>query len=133
MVAGLAVAGCGSSKPTITKAQFVAKANAICSKANEKLEAAEKRFHEKPTPAELEAFLNGTLVPNIQAQINAVRALGTPSGEERTVTNMMNLAQTDLNKAKHEPTTLVERNAKPFANFAALAHRYGMIECATEE
>jgi hypothetical protein len=133
LIAGLAVTGCGSSKPTITKAQFVAKANAICAKGNEKVATVEKGFNEKTTAAEFEAFVKNTLAPNIQAQIDGVRALGTPSGEEKTVTNMLNIAEMDLNQVKSQPKTMLASNAKPFANFAEVAHHYGLTNCAQKE
>ena len=68
-------------------------------------------------------------MPSIQAQINGIRSLGAPSGDEATVTNMLNVAQADLNKIKADPTLLVGKQDQ-FANFAKIAHPYGLTRCA---
>jgi hypothetical protein len=131
LVAGLAAAGCGSSspaKPALSKPQFLAQANAICAEGNKKTEAAEKALGGKPSPAQVSSFVTGTLVPSVQSQIDGVRALAAPSGEQATVTHMLDVAQEDLNKAKSDPAALASGN--PFESFAGLAHPYGLTECA---
>ncbi len=133
-IVALVAAGCGSSsKPTITKADFVTKSNAICSKGNQDLSTAEASLGEHSSQAQLTAFVTDTFVPNVQTQIDAVRALGAPAGEEDTVTHMLDVAQEDLNTVKSNPTVLAQSNAKPFADFAAIAHPYGLTECASKE
>ena len=71
--------------------------------------------------------MKGIYVPSIQAQITAIKALGVPSGEETTVTNMLGLAQADLEKIKADPA-LIATDA--FADFAKVAHPYGLTACA---
>lgn len=127
-------AGCGgSSKPTITKAEYVKKANAICTHGNAAQQAAAASLGQHPSHAQINALVSGTFIPNIQAQIDAVRALGAPSGEEATVSHMLDVAQEDLDKAKSNPSVFAQENAHPFANFAAIAHPYGLTECARNE
>jgi hypothetical protein len=115
LAVGLVAAGCGSSNDNsststagLTKAEFVAQANAICDKGN-KQDAG---------------------VAGIQSQIDQVRALGAPSGDEATVTNMLDVAQADLDKVKANPALLNSSKANPFGDFAALAHPYGLTSCA---
>jgi hypothetical protein len=116
LAVAVAAAGCGSSSNStssststaaLTKAAFLVKANAICAVGN------------KAKPS----------VTNIQAQIDGIRALGAPSGDETTVTNMLDIAQADLNKVKSNPALL---NSNVFGNFAALAHPYGLTQCAPD-
>jgi hypothetical protein len=137
---GLLAGGCGSSSssssatttPALTKAQFLAQGNAICTGGNKKLAVAEKALEkEQGTEAQLKAFIDGPFASEVQRQISAIRALGAPSGEQATVTHMLDLAQTDLNKVKANPQVL-ESKVSPFHDFSALAHAYGLTACAEE-
>src|SRR5437870_13288040 len=85
MLVALVAAGCGSgnngkstSTAAITKAVFLAKGNAICTQGNTAATvAATKKFgNRQPTPAQLASFAATTYVPNIQSQIDQIRALG---------------------------------------------------------
>jgi hypothetical protein len=115
LAVALAAAGCGgdnsdsTSTATITKTEFVAKANAVCAAGN------------KAKPS----------VANIQGQIDSVRALGAPSGDEATVTKMLDTAQADLDTVKGNPA-LLNGKSDPFKDFAALAHPYGLTQCAPD-
>jgi hypothetical protein len=139
LVIAVTVAGCGSSSSsmmsaapsatTITKAQFVAKANAICQKGNDATQAAGSKLGKEPREAEQLAFVAEKEVPAVQAQIDALKALGAPAGEEATVANIINTAQADLDKVKSEPA-LVVHGIDVFANFAKIAHPYGLTSCA---
>jgi hypothetical protein len=60
-------------------------------------------------------------------RVLAPSTLGTPSDEEAAVRSMLNLAQTDLNRLKSEPA-LVRTDV--FADFAKVAHPYGLTACA---
>jgi hypothetical protein len=71
--------------------------------------------------------VNNTFVPNVQAAISGIRALGAPAGDEATVTSFLDTAQADLDKVKANPLQL---SASLFANFAKPAHAYGLTQCA---
>ena len=140
LIVGLAAAGCGSSSssskstsstatPAITKAAFLAKANAICTQGNKVTNAAAATLGKSPSQAQVIALVKSTDVPSIQTQIDGIRALGAPSGDQATVTNILSLAQADLNKVKSNPT-LLAGTTSPFANFAKIAHPYGLTACA---
>ncbi len=129
-------AGCGSSNSSsststaaLSKAAYVAKANAICNAGQQKQNAAQAALGKNPTQAQLTAYATDTVVPNIQAQIDQVKALGAPSGDEATVTQFLNLAQADLNKIKSDPSIIVTSDTDQFADFAKLAHPYGLTAC----
>jgi hypothetical protein len=144
--AGVLASGCGSSKssstpsstttaakPALTKAQFVAQANAICEEGTRKLAAAQKELEKAigtgaPSEAQITAYATGVFVPSIQSQIERIKALGAPAGEEATLTHMLDVAQADLNLVRARPPLLV--SGHPFASFAKLAHPYGLTACA---
>jgi hypothetical protein len=146
LAVGLAAAGCGSSsshttsaatQPALTKAQFIAQANAICTQGNQKSAAAQKALEKvlgnhAPTQAQIVAYVNGVVAPLIQSQIDQIKALGMPSGDRAALTNMLNLAQTDLNAVKSNPAGLLASKQNPFHNFAQLAHSYGLTACASK-
>jgi ABC-type Zn uptake system ZnuABC Zn-binding protein ZnuA len=143
LLAGALLAGCGSSSstsssssastassaPKLTKAEFVAKANAICAKGNTVGEAAAAKLGKTPSQAQIIAYVKSTEVPAIQGQITGILALGAPSGEEATIKHIMALAQADLNRVKANPN-LFTSNVNVFADFSKLAHPYGLTACA---
>ncbi len=47
------------------------------------------------------------------------------------MTNLLNLAQADLNKVKSNPALLATGGTSPFADFAKVAHPYGLKACAS--
>jgi hypothetical protein len=129
-------AGCGSSDSNSTstaplsKASYLAKGNAICKAGQQKQDAAQQALGQNPTQAQLTAYATATVIPNIQSQIDQVKALGAPSGDEATVSNFLGLAQADLNTVKSDPTILFTRKIDPFSDFAKVAHPYGLTACA---
>ena len=135
LIAALA-AGCGSSgsnstsTAALSKAAYVAKANAICKAGQQKQNAAEQALGQNPSRAQLTAYATDTAIPTIQTQIDQVKALGAPSGDEATVSKFLGLAQADLNTVKSDPNILVTGKSDPFADFAKVAHPYGLTACA---
>ena len=139
-IATLGFAACGSggkatsatvdrTAPTISKSEFVRKANAICAKGNAQNKAAGAKLGPQPTEAQVVAFVKRTEVPAVQAQISALTALGAPAGDQATVANMLTLAQDGVNAVKAQPT-IVTTTADVFAPFAHVAHPYGLTSCA---
>jgi hypothetical protein len=135
LMVALAIAGCGGSTkaksasiPTITKSEFVAKANAICASADPTLSAENAKLLSHPSTAAVREAVKNVYVPSIEGQIARIHALGTPVGEDATVKHLLVLVQADLNKIKRNPLLIVTPNA--FSDFAKVAHPYGMTACA---
>ena len=134
LVAALALGGCGSSKSSssagsITKAQFVAKGNAICAAGNASRKRRANALGNNPTRAQIISYVKKIFVPNIQQQIDGLRGLGASHGDQAKVTGMLDLAQADLDKVKAKPI-LVAQGPGLFQNFATEAHAYGLTQCA---
>jgi hypothetical protein len=136
----LALAGCGSaakstsvaidsSAPPITKREFVRRANAICAKGNAQSKAAGAHLGTEPSEAQVVAFVKHTQVPGVQAQVDALKALGAPRGDEAIVAKMLTLAQAGVDAVKARPA-IVTSGADVFARFASVAHPYGLTSCA---
>jgi hypothetical protein len=143
LIAGLLLAGCGSSssssstgtaaaRPPLTKAQFLAQGNAICTQGNKNLEGPEKALGTSPTEAQFVAFIKGPFKSEIQRQIDAIRALRAPSADQATVKRIFDLAQTELDRVTSNPKAVESASVSPFKEFSTAAHAYGLTVCASE-
>ena len=135
-VAGIA-AGCGggdeagdTTTTSLTKAAWIAKADAICQQGNQEIEqAARQQFgNGKPTAAEVRDFGTGTALPNTQTQVDKIRALGAPSGDEDQVNKILDTVQADIDKAK----AAGDVQDSTFSDGNALAEQYGLKVCGQD-
>ena len=145
-VTALYVAGCGddgdettttTSTSALTKQEFVRNANKICKSSNDKIERASSQFfanaprNKKPPTEEIEQFGRKTVFPTIQAEIDRIRALGAPQGDEDEVNAILEAAQSGLDKLEQDPQQLAKRGAAPaFKQARRLAGAYGLDQCA---
>ncbi len=145
LVVGICVAGCGSSSDStstettaaISKAEFVAKGNAVCVKGEKAQEAEINAYVKKnglenrqPTKAQNVEIVETILAPNIQSQIDGVKALGAPSGEEQQVNSALELSQQTLEKIEANPE-LAFGKQDPFTAAGKQLHALGLKECAS--
>jgi len=143
LIVGACVAGCGSSSSTttettaaITKVEFVTKGNAVCVKGEKAQEAEINAYikkngleKQKPTKAQNVEIVETVLAPNIQSQIDGVKALGAPSGEEQQVNSALELSQQTLEKIEANPE-LAFGKGNAFAAAGKQLHALGLKECA---
>jgi len=144
LVFGLGAAGCGSSKsksnktststPAITKAAFLKQGNAICKRGNQQIAKAANtlfpRTGPKPSKARMTKFATSTVVPSLQSQINQIKALGTPAGDQTKVNAIVSSAQSALDKGKKDPALLTSNGSSPFKKTNQLSRSYGLKTCA---
>jgi hypothetical protein len=143
LIVGVCVAGCGGSDSTttkttaaITKAEFVTKGNAVCVKGEKAQEVEINAYikkngleKQKPTKAQNVEIVETVLAPNIQSQIDGVKALGAPSGEEQQVNSALELSQQTLEKIEANPE-LAFGKGNAFAAAGKQLHALGLEECA---
>lgn len=143
LVVGVCVAGCGSSNSTstettatVSKAEFVAGGNAVCVKGEKAQEAEINAYvkkhgleNKKPSEAQEAELVETVLVPNIQSQIDGVKAIGAPSGEEQQVSSALELSQQTLEKIEANPE-LAFGNKDTFAAAGKQLHALGLKKCA---
>lgn len=136
------VGGCGGGDDSteadttaaLTKAEFVKQANAICAEGNKETDAIFAGFEKGESKAEAETVIENEFVPSIQGQIDDIRALGAPEGDEATVEEMLDLAQADLDTIESEPGIVISGEEEDqFADFAKIGHPYGLTECDKAE
>jgi hypothetical protein len=135
-------AGCGggsdsSSGPTISKAVFVKRADAVCTKGNERMEVAfahflqENKNVKRPDDAKLEKLVGTILVPNVKREVKELRALGAPSGDEDRVGEIVKALEEGLETAEGNPQAAVNSSEAVFGIASRLAKEYGLEVCGS--
>ena len=123
----LLAAGCGSSDDSttdsttsLTKAEFLKQGNAICAAGNKEIEEAfeELSFDEKkgPSTAELEEITEDTLAPSVSKQIDELRELGAPSGDEETVNTILDNAEAAVEEIEEDPGSIAGNRGRVAAS-----------------
>jgi hypothetical protein len=128
---GLVLAGCGGGDDNLTKAEFIKQADAICKQGNQRINAAAKDVFttkQEPSQAQLKQFATETLIPDVQGQVDEVRALNEPSDDEAQVNEFLDSAQSELDKGKKDP--LYMTTDKSFSKANQLGKQYGFKVCA---
>jgi hypothetical protein len=131
-------AGCGSSSDdststsSLTKAAWIAKADAICRQGNQQInQAAHQEFgNRKPTRAQIQQFTENTVITNTASQIDKIKALGTPTEQGAQADAVINSAEDTINKVKANPALLEQGD--PFAQTNQMAKAYGMKVCGQD-
>src|SRR5262249_31013499 len=122
----LIAAGCGSSDNTettattaaLTKAQFLKQGNAICAEGNKEINKNFEAFfkktnlkkNEEPSKAQKEEAAETILIPAIRKDVEGIKALGAPEGEEEQVEEIIDAAEEALETLESEPAEAVEEN-----------------------
>jgi hypothetical protein len=141
------VAGCGSSSDTtettasISKAEFLKQGNAICKAGNQEINEGFEKFskenglnHKKPTEAQFEELSETVLIPSVSSQIEEVRNLGAPEGEEGEVDEFLTNAEAALEEVEEDPSLIsAEGKEEPFFTVNKEAAALGLTACGGEE
>jgi hypothetical protein len=128
-------AGCGDSKGP-SKADYLAKAKAVCQRGNAALTAASQQAIAKVPPGEklsgpaIEEFVRNTVVPTIRNQIKELRAIEAPKGEKGHVEEIYAELDKGLDELEKAPAKLTD-GSNVFATADTLAQKYGISVCAT--
>jgi hypothetical protein len=143
------VAGCGGgddstdsteSTSSLTKAQFLKQGNAICEKGNDEVEEGVVDFLEEnnlsgskaPTKAQLTQAAEEILIPSVSKQLDELRDLGAPSGEEEEVDKILSAAEKALEEGEEDPASLAAESTGPFVEVNKMATDYGLVRCGEE-
>jgi ABC-type Fe3+-hydroxamate transport system substrate-binding protein len=146
LAALLTVAGCGGSSGdevtvqtgSLSKTDFIAKADAVCKAARTefiaKFEAfgkAHKSELSRGTVADkvLSEILEVVVIPNFEGQIEQISKLGAPKSYAPEAAAFLNALQKRLDEAGNDPS-LLNSSPFPFKNAEEVARRAGMNGCA---
>lgn len=153
LVAGLA-AGCGggdgdadtaattttvTGRAPLTKAQFIARADAICLATVERiragaagLRAAEAKSHKLPPADQIARFLERTSLPAYDEMVDKLRDLTPPKRDEQAIDAFVGSLAGAIDTAKADPAKYATTSARdPFDDANARAKRYGMKACGS--
>jgi hypothetical protein len=126
----LIISGCGSSdsdgEAALKKAEFLLDANAICVTTRDV--DLRRALGRHPTPTELARFVRRILVPTIQREVDRIRALTPPEGDEEEISAILDSAQAAIDEVEAHPG-VVNARPNPFRESTRLAHSYGLDAC----
>jgi hypothetical protein len=115
--------------PALTKEQFIAQADAICAAGDKTINAAVQALgDDQPSQADLQQFAQ-IAVPALQVQVDAIRALPPPSGDEEQITSMLDAVQDGVDEIKSDPSAI---EADPLKQADELAQDYGLQQCGSD-
>jgi hypothetical protein len=139
--------GCGGSSGSdevsvqtgsLSKAQFISKAGAICKKTHAQLVgeygAAIKTNQSAAGDAQKERELLGevvetVVVPNIEGEIEQISTLGAPAAYAPEAASFLKAVHTQLDEIRANPTQLTATSF-PFKDAQKIAQKAGMRVCA---
>jgi hypothetical protein len=132
------LAGCGDDE-ALSEQEFLEQGNTICAAGNERLDAAFEGLDleegEEPSAEQMEALLLDVFLPDVQSQIDDVRALEPPDELADEVEQFLDDAQATLDdleqQAADDPSVLFS-DEDPFADVNAQAQAIGLTECADD-
>ena len=139
----LLASGCGDSSDTIeiqtgslSKAEFIEKANAVCTKNQERAGRELVDYMSKnnislssalPKAAAVGVF-DSVIEPAYQREITEISELGAPDKDAEKVIAMLEAIEAGLAKGQRDPAGVISRNELvPIAG--ELAQAYGLTQC----
>lgn len=134
-VASVAALGCGGedestagTSTTLTPAQYVKQADAICARTETRQLARMKDFN-KGTPGRATTLklIRQAGLPPLHRQVEELGALEAPDGLEPQVTAFLVAFETGVEETEKDPATLID--STPFAEAERLAKAAGLKVC----
>ena len=119
----------GAGGAPLSKSEFIAQADAACKSGNEALDkSGQKLFSDgSPSTEEITQYVDQSFVPTIEGELDAIRSLTPPEGDEETIDDILQAAQTSVENVKDDPSLLESGN--PFKEADDLANQYGLKVC----
>ena len=140
----IAAAGCGGDDDDsdsglktsdLSKSEWIAQADQICASRDEEIDAQADTFFsgasesKQPSQAQIEKFTREVAIPGIQAQVDGLRELGAPEGDEEKVEAIIDAAQKGVDEAEQDPNAL---QGGALDEATTLAKEYGLEACGSD-
>ena len=130
LAAGLLAVGCNGddedSEEALTKEEWITQADQICEQDNQELEQAGANIQSQE---DAEQFVSDTLVPKLNEEIDELRSLSAPEGDEDQINAILDAAQNGADEIEANPTAISNEATNPFAEANRLANEYGLKVC----
>lgn len=125
------------STGSLTKAQFIEQANAICTKvaaetqqlASEYVSSLDRGSGTDPA-TQMATLMNTVIAPAYEKQIDEISALGAPKGDEDEVLSVLREQQRAVDQARARPAKFVQSGAA-FAALLDQGRAYGLTACGS--
>jgi hypothetical protein len=122
-----------------TQAEFVAQGDAVCKKIGKELITQAERANQAggighkngPTKEFREEVVENTILPFQQKEVDALRKLELPAGDEEAVTAMLDAWEAAIVAGKKKPTLLFEPGKPPFGEVGEELGQYGFKVCGS--
>lgn len=108
------------------KADFLARANEICRVGADALAGSEPSSNDQEA---LAAYVKDVFVPAVRKQIDDIRALGLPPGDEAELTAIFDATYAALDRLAADPITIVNSGEDPFDGVNQQLIAYGLTDC----
>lgn len=123
----------GELEPTSeSKEEYVAEANALCRKQKKQIQADLSKLlqtlPEGSPQASARKIVEEGLTPGLEAEVEGLRELGAPEGDEEQIEALLVAIEATLAEAREDPKAFVG-NASAFAKTRKLAGEYGIGQC----
>lgn len=140
ILAGL-VSGCGSSSDgettdSLTKADFVKQANAICLQSEDEIEALLLKFRKEhlpenklPSKNQLTEVAEDILLPSLSKEVEEIRALDLPGEGTKDADAALAAFEEAIRTGENEPVAIGSRAVVVFRQANGLARELGMTKC----
>jgi hypothetical protein len=143
LIATAAFAGCGGDQDDpdefspvvsdpLTKVEFLRRTDEICHSTEARIEAAADDLvtsRRDPAPAEVERIALSLVVPALETEVTAIRALGPPPGDEREVEAILEATEQGIAAIEADPRGLLDGVPAPLRRAQDLAAAYGSQQC----
>jgi hypothetical protein len=130
----------GGEEGSLTKKQFIAKADGICTAKSKELNDEVEAFAKKegisgskePSKDQTTELVEKYVVPNLRAQGEEIGELSAPEGDEEQIEKLVNGLEEGADEAEEDPQVILEpKSNSPLETAAKEAQAYGMKVCGS--
>ena len=142
LLATAVLAGCGGDDDEdtfaplvaepLSKVEFLREADRICHASEARIEAAADELlvgPRAPAPEEVERVALRVVVPALEGEVKAIRALGAPPGDGPEVDAILAATERGIAAIEQDPRGLEDGVPAPLREAERLARRYGSEQC----
>jgi hypothetical protein len=131
----LIAGGCGGGdEESLTRAEFIEQADAICTESSKQIEREYRAFAEGGarkggiSKAEGQEVGQEILLPNVQSRVEELRELNPPEADEDQITAMLDALEAGVEEGRENPKSLFSGDY-PLEEANKMAQEYGFKAC----
>ena len=145
---GLIAAGCGGDddddgsaqngettvQGQLSKPKYIAEGDRICAEGTARMasEALDRYGDTQPSLDQVDDFAREVVAPVLQEQVDQLRALPPPQGDDETVAAIWDAVQDGIDQLREDPSLLAEpASGGAFDDANELAQGYGFRQCGS--